>query len=84
MVADGIDIDSLAVALAPAFGRHIAYSAHPACAYSYYFNSKTAHTPTRPHPPALAAPVELALDGTASSPAIPFVSMRQSRHSQLR
>ena len=78
-----MDIDLVAVALALAMGRQIASSAYPACAISYYFSSTTARIPTRPHPRALATPAELALDGPAASPAIPFVSMRQSRHSQL-
>ena len=78
-----MDRDLVAEAVAPGCTLKSALDAQPASATSYSFDSKTALLPLAPiHAP---LPLDAALERRISlaSPAIPFVSMRQSRHSQL-
>ena len=78
-------MDDELVAGAAAFGcmLKIALSAQPASAISYYFDSKTAFLPLAPIHAPLPPDAALERGRSLASPAIPFVSMRQSRHSQL-
>ena len=54
----------VAAALAAAMGIEKHANAHPACATSYLFDSKSALLQARSHPRALATPAELKLGGT--------------------
>ena len=54
----------VAAALATAMGIEKHANAHPACATSYLFDSKSALLQARSHPRALATPAELKLGGT--------------------
>ncbi len=78
-----MDDDLVAVAVAPGCMLKSAFSAQPASASSYFFNSKTALLPLAPIHAPLPFIAALERSKPLASPAIPFVSMRQSRHSQL-
>ena len=78
-------MDDELVAGAAAFGcmLKLALSAQPASAISYFFASKTALLPLAPIHAPLPHDAALERGRSLAFPAIPFVSMRQSRHSQL-
>jgi ABC-type long-subunit fatty acid transport system fused permease/ATPase subunit len=83
VVVDGMDDDLVAEAAAFGCMLKIAFSAQPASAFSYFFASKTALLPLASIHAPLPHDAALERGRSLASPAIPFVSMRQSRHSQL-
>ena len=83
MVVDELDGDLVAVADAPGCTLLFGSSAQPASAISYFFASKTALLPLAPIHAPLPHDAALERGRSLAFPAIPFVSMRQSRHSQL-